>query len=34
LKGADPDVVEAEKSRCEEMKRELDLLSRNLAGLT
>ncbi len=33
LRGADPEVVEAEKTRCEEMKRELELLERNLAGL-
>jgi len=33
LKGADPDVVEAERTRQTEMKRELELLERNLAGL-
>jgi valyl-tRNA synthetase len=33
LKGADPDVVETERTRQTEMKRELELLERNLAGL-
>jgi len=33
LRGADPDVVEAERTRCEETARELDLLRRNLAGI-
>jgi len=33
LRGADPEVVAAEKARCEEMKRERELLERNLAGL-
>ena len=33
LRGADPDVVEAERTRCEETGRELDLLRRNLAGI-
>jgi len=33
LQGADPEVVEAERTRQTEMKHELELLARNLAGL-
>jgi valyl-tRNA synthetase len=33
LRGAEPDVVEAERARRDETARELDLLRRNLAGL-
>jgi len=33
LRGADPDVVEAERTRLDEMRVELELLQRNLAGL-
>jgi len=33
LKGADPEVIEAERTRRDETARELDLLRRNLAGL-
>jgi valyl-tRNA synthetase len=34
LKGADPDVIESERARRDETARELDLLRRNLAGMT
>ncbi|HEX6885936.1 MAG TPA: class I tRNA ligase family protein, partial [Planctomycetota bacterium] len=34
LKGADPDVVEAERARRDETAREHDLLKRNLAGMS
>jgi len=34
LRGADADVVEAERARRDETARELDLLRRNLAGMT
>ncbi len=33
LRGAEPDVVEAERERAADMKRESELLTRNLAGL-
>ncbi len=33
LRGADPEVVEAERARKAEMESELLLLERNLAGL-
>ena len=33
LKGADEDVIEAERARQGEMSHELELLERNLAGL-
>jgi len=34
LRGADPDVVESERTRRDESARELDLLRRNMAGLS
>jgi valyl-tRNA synthetase len=33
LRGADPDVVEAERARLDEMRVEIELLRRNLSGL-
>jgi valyl-tRNA synthetase len=33
LRGADPEVVQAERERHDEMQLEIELLQRNLAGL-